>query len=48
MPDIWKEEKIQVYSRKRNLWGRGGRQHLILGMGTVDAKNARCGMPEEG
>ena len=28
--------------------GGGGRQHLILGIGAVDAQNAGWGMPEEG
>ena len=49
MPDICKEEKIRAYSRKRNIWGRGGgRQNLTWGIGEVDAKNADWGMPEAG
>ena len=50
MPDICKEERIRAYSRKRNIWGKGGgvRQNLIWGIGAVDAKNAGWGMPEEG
>ena len=39
MPEIGKEEKTRGYSRKRNLWRRGGgRQNLIWGIGAVGAK----------
>ena len=29
--DICKEEKIRAYSRKRNLWGKGGKTKSNLG-----------------